>query len=142
MKSHDANFVHSRNIDDDADKEDIAFLKISDESMLKEYDLEPLPAIVYFREKFPQIYPGSDLTKEEAVSPQFALLSAFSNSMRRKVIICDESYTFQILDWVLKLKKAPRDVIVEVDRRTLRMLLDELDSVAIFFCRHLQATLE
>lgn len=97
--------VIHRNIDDDADKEDIAFLKISDEAMLKEYDLEPLPAIVYFREKFPQIYPGHDLTKEEAV-----------------------------LDWVMKLKKAPRDVIVEVDRRTLRMLLDELDSVAVFFC--------
>jgi hypothetical protein len=92
------------NIDDEADAASIAFVKISDEQMLREYDLEPLPALVYFREKFPMIYPG-DLTKEEAV-----------------------------LDWVFKLKESDRDQIEEVDHRTLRMLLDELDHVAVLFC--------
>lgn len=78
-------------------------MKISDEAMLREYDLDPLPTLVYFREKFPMIYPG-DLSREEAV-----------------------------LDWVMKLKEADRDTIEEVDHRTLRMLLDELDHVAVLF---------
>jgi len=93
------------NIDDEADAASIAFVKISDDQMLREYDLDPLPALVYFRDKFPMIYPG-DLTKEEAV-----------------------------LDWVFKLKESDRDQIEEVDHRTLRMLLDELDHVAVLFCK-------
>ncbi|ODM96284.1 putative protein disulfide-isomerase C1F5.02, partial [Orchesella cincta] len=91
------------NIDDEADAANIAFVKISDDSMLREYDLDPLPTLVYFREKFPMIFPG-DLSREETV-----------------------------LDWVMKLKEAPRDTIEEVDHRTLRMLLDELDHVAVLF---------
>lgn len=91
------------NIDDEADAANIAFVKISDEAMLREYDLDPLPTLVYFREKFPMIYPG-DLSREEAV-----------------------------LDWVMKLKEADRDTIEVVDHRTLRMLLDELDHVAVLF---------
>ncbi|XP_021959977.1 uncharacterized protein LOC110855885 isoform X3 [Folsomia candida] len=91
------------NIDDEADAASIAFVKISDEAMLREYDLDPLPALVYFNEKFPMIYPG-DMSKEEAV-----------------------------LDWVFKLKEADRDQIEEVDHRTLRMLLDEMDNVAVFY---------
>lgn len=89
--------------DDEADAANIAFVKISDEAMLREYDLDPLPTLVYFREKFPMIYPG-DLSREEAV-----------------------------LDWVMKLKESPKDHIEVVDHRTLRMLLDELDHVAVLF---------
>lgn len=113
------------NIDDEADAAQIAFVKISDEAMLREYDLDPLPALVYFRETFPMIYPG-DISKEEAV-----------------------------LDWVFKLKEADRDQIEDVDHRSLRMLLgecgtigkeivgnslifcgffsDEMDNVAVFY---------
>jgi len=93
------------NIDDEADQANVAFVKISDEAMLKEYDLDPLPTLVYFREKFPMIYPG-DLSKEEAV-----------------------------LDWVFKLKEQDNNQIENVDHRTLRMLLDELDHVAVLFCK-------
>lgn len=82
----------------------IAFVKISDEGMLREYDLDPLPALVFFREKFPMIYPGA-LDREELV-----------------------------LEWLVSLKNADRDTIEEVDHRTLRMLLDELDHVAVLFC--------
>jgi len=94
----------------------MAFVKISDTDMLREYDLT-LPALVkkifflirlndqfwmfdlsqvYFRAKFPRIYPG-DLHKEG-----------------------------NVLQWLLQLKKSPTDLIEEVDRRTLRMLLDEM----------------
>lgn len=54
------------NIDDECDSSDIAFVKISEEAMLTEYDLDPLPTLVYFRNKFPQIFNG-DLSKEEQV---------------------------------------------------------------------------
>ncbi|CAG7689960.1 unnamed protein product [Allacma fusca] len=91
------------NIDDEADDLGIAFVKISDEGMLREYDLDPLPALVFFRAKFPMIYAG-DLAKEEVV-----------------------------LEWLITLKNADRDTIEEVDHRTLRMLLDELDHVAVLF---------
>jgi len=91
------------NIDDEADNEGMAFVKISDSDMLREYDLNPLPALFYFRAKFPRIYPG-DMHKES-----------------------------NVLQWLLQLKKSPTDVIEEVDRRTLRMLLDEMDHVGVFF---------
>ena len=37
---------HLENIDDEADNEGMAFVKISDSDMLREYDLNPLPALV------------------------------------------------------------------------------------------------
>jgi hypothetical protein len=51
------------NIDDELDGASVAMVKISDEAMLREYDLDPLPTLVYFRDKFPMIFPG-DMTKE------------------------------------------------------------------------------
>lgn len=42
-----------------------------------------------------------------------------------------------VLQWLLELKKTPTDLIEEVDRRTLRMLLDEMVRTSllhVFFC--------
>lgn len=50
-------------IDDELDGASVAMVKISDEAMLREYDLDPLPTLVYFRDKFPMIFPG-DMAKE------------------------------------------------------------------------------
>lgn len=41
------------NIDDEADQLGIGFVKINDESLAEEYNLDPLPALVYYRH---QIY--------------------------------------------------------------------------------------
>lgn len=52
--------IELENIDDDCDDIGIDFVKISDEGIAKEYDIASLPAIVYFRHRFPQIYEGEE----------------------------------------------------------------------------------
>ncbi|UYV79369.1 hypothetical protein LAZ67_17002343 [Cordylochernes scorpioides] len=52
------------NIDDDTDKHDIPFVKISDLKEAAEYGIEKLPALVYFEKKIANFYQG-DLMKEE-----------------------------------------------------------------------------
>ena len=49
------------NIDDEADQLGIGFVKINDENLAEEYNLEPLPALVYYRHQIPIIYEGSNL---------------------------------------------------------------------------------
>lgn len=44
------------NIDDEADQLGIGFVKIADESLAEEYNLENLPALVYYRHQIPIIY--------------------------------------------------------------------------------------
>lgn len=44
------------NIDDEADQLGIGFVKISDEELADEYNLGPLPALVYYRHQIPIIY--------------------------------------------------------------------------------------
>lgn len=46
------------NIDDEADQLDIGFVKIHDESQADEYNLGPLPALVYYRHQIPILYEG------------------------------------------------------------------------------------
>ncbi|KAF7496675.1 Protein disulfide-isomerase A5 [Sarcoptes scabiei] len=53
-------------IDDDADRENIGFIKISDETLAYEYGLDDLPALVYYRKKIPIVYNG-DLENEKKV---------------------------------------------------------------------------
>lgn len=48
------------NIDDECDDIGIDFVKISDEGIAQEYDIVSLPALVYFRNRFPQIYEGKN----------------------------------------------------------------------------------
>ena len=45
-------------IDDEADSLDITFVKIKDTRYAKKYGLHKLPALAYFRKRFPSIYRG------------------------------------------------------------------------------------
>ncbi|XP_063985202.1 uncharacterized protein LOC135166658 isoform X3 [Diachasmimorpha longicaudata] len=91
------------NIDDECEEEDIDFVKISDDGIEKEYDLPGLPALAFYRHKFRQIYTG-DMMHEEA-----------------------------ILDWVLELRRSTPDVIENVDRKTLQVLINDVEHLAVFF---------
>ncbi|XP_012276468.1 uncharacterized protein LOC105697598 isoform X2 [Orussus abietinus] len=91
------------NIDDECEEKDIDFVKISDEGIEKEYDLPGLPALAFYRHKFRQIYTG-DMMHEEA-----------------------------ILEWVLDLHSSTPDVIENVDRKTLQILINDVEHLAVFF---------
>ncbi|XP_026737291.1 uncharacterized protein LOC113500635 isoform X5 [Trichoplusia ni] len=91
------------NIDDECEEKDIDFVKTSDEGVDKEYDLADLPALAFYRHKFRTIYDG-DLMHEEA-----------------------------ILKWVLELHDTQPDVIENVDRKTLKDLINDVEHLAVFF---------
>ncbi|XP_041971080.1 uncharacterized protein LOC121727357 isoform X7 [Aricia agestis] len=91
------------NIDDECEEKDIDFVKTSDEGIEKEYDLPDLPALAFYRHKFRTIYDG-DLMHEEA-----------------------------ILKWVLELHESVPDVIENVDRKTLKDLINDVEHLAVFF---------
>lgn len=95
------------NIDDECEEEEIDFVKISDDGIEKEYDLSGLPALGFYRNKFRQIYTG-DLMHEE-----------------------------EILRWVLELRSTTPDVIENVDRKTLQVLINDVEHLAVFFCKRL-----
>ncbi|XP_013108154.1 uncharacterized protein LOC106087600 isoform X2 [Stomoxys calcitrans] len=91
------------NIDDECEEKDIDFIKTSDDDIQKEYDLASLPALAFYRHKFRTIYTG-DLMKEE-----------------------------EILEWVLELHESTADVIESVDRKTLQVLINDVEHLAVFF---------
>lgn len=93
------------NIDDECEEKSIDFVKTSDDGIDKEYDLVELPALAFYRNKFRTIYKG-DLMKEE-----------------------------EILDWVLDLFGSDPDVIETVDRKTLQVLINDVEHLAVFFCK-------
>ena len=45
-------------IDHETDSLDVTFVKINDHRYAKKYGVNKLPALVYFRRKFPSIYRG------------------------------------------------------------------------------------
>ena len=49
-------------IDDETDALDITFVKVNDPRYAKKYGVSKLPALVYFRRKFPSIYRGTVLS--------------------------------------------------------------------------------
>ncbi|KAH8372934.1 hypothetical protein KR009_008358 [Drosophila setifemur] len=91
------------NIDDECEEKDIDFVKTSDDDIVKEYDLPGLPALAFYRHKFRTIYTG-DLMKEE-----------------------------EILEWVIDLHESTADVIESVDRKTLQVLINDVEHLAVFF---------
>lgn len=42
-----------------------------------------------------------------------------------------------ILDWVLDLHSSPPDIIESVDRKTLQVLINDVEHLAVFFCKYL-----
>ncbi|KFB35120.1 AGAP006452-PA-like protein [Anopheles sinensis] len=91
------------NIDDECEEKDIDFVKTSDDDIDKEYDLDTLPALVFYRNKFRTIYTG-DLMKEE-----------------------------EILEWVLEQYNTKPEIIESVDRKTLQVLVNEVEHLAVLF---------
>ncbi|XP_019531540.3 uncharacterized protein LOC109403225 isoform X2 [Aedes albopictus] len=91
------------NIDDECEEKDINFVKTSDDDVDKEYDLEQLPALVFYRHKFRTIYSG-DLMNED-----------------------------EILEWVLQQHESKPEVIESVDRKTLQVLVNEIEHLAVLF---------
>ncbi|KAK8738956.1 hypothetical protein OTU49_003758 [Cherax quadricarinatus] len=92
------------NIDDECDDIGIDFVKISDDGIAEEYDIVSLPALVYFRNRFPQIYEG-DLKDEEA-----------------------------LLEWLIDNKdKGPASIIEEVDGKMLQSLVDGFEYLVVYF---------
>lgn len=49
------------NIDDDTDKLDIMFVKIRDSKYARKYGIDEIPALIFFRKRFPSIYRGNRL---------------------------------------------------------------------------------
>ena len=47
------------NIDDEAEEQDIQFVKIADAALAAEYGVHQLPALVYFEDKNPSVYDGT-----------------------------------------------------------------------------------
>lgn len=43
-----------------------------------------------------------------------------------------------ILKWVLELHDSQPDVIENVDRKTLKDLIDDVEHLAVFFCKYLK----
>lgn len=50
------------NIDSETDNLDITFVKMSDSKYARKWGVTKLPAIVYFRKRFPSIYRGESIT--------------------------------------------------------------------------------
>ena len=42
----------------------------------------------------------------------------------------------QILEWVLELYESDADVIESVDRKTLQVLINDVEHLAVFFCKN------
>jgi len=92
------------NIDDEADQLGIAFVKINDEALAKEYNLGELPKLVYYRHQIPIIYEGS-LSREE-----------------------------DVLEWLIENKSTgdDSDVIEDVSGRTLQTLISNADKLVVY----------
>ncbi|XP_076048874.1 hulk isoform X3 [Oratosquilla oratoria] len=96
--------VELENIDDECDDIGINFVKISDTGIAQTYDISHLPALVYFRNRFPQIYEG-DLKDEDA-----------------------------LLEWLIDNKdKGPASIIEEVDGSMLPSLVESFDYLVVYF---------
>ncbi|KAJ9596073.1 hypothetical protein L9F63_012741 [Diploptera punctata] len=93
------------NIDDEADQLGIGFVKIADEELAEEYNLENLPALVYYRHQIPIIY-TSELTREE-----------------------------DVLEWLVQNKSTgdEEDVIEDVTAKALDTLIGSVDNLVVLF---------
>lgn len=90
-------------IDHIAEDKGIDFVRIQDREVADEYNVASFPALIFFRNRFPQFYDG-DLKDEEAV-----------------------------LEWMLNLKDSKEDVIEMVDRKMLQVLIEDVPNLVVFF---------
>ena len=68
-------------IDEETDELDINFVKINDPKYAKKYGVSKLPALVYFRKKFPSIYRGENrvFKKVSTLLLKICILNSFVN---------------------------------------------------------------
>ena len=68
-------------IDGETDELDINFVKINDPKYAKKYGVSKLPALVYFRKKFPSIYRGENrvFKKVSTLLLKICILNSFVN---------------------------------------------------------------
>nr|XP_042900570.1 uncharacterized protein LOC107453912 [Parasteatoda tepidariorum] len=90
-------------IDDEADKDGIAFVKVSDEVLALEFGLESLPALLYYRNKVPLLYDGN---------------------------LHDEKV---VLSWLEAHKDLDSDVIEDVSSNILPKLIENTTFLAVLF---------
>ncbi|XP_035224969.1 uncharacterized protein LOC118197552 [Stegodyphus dumicola] len=83
------------NIDDDAEQNDVDFVKVSDTNIAEIYNVTKFPTMLFFRKQTPFVYEG-DLKKPDA-----------------------------LLQWLIENRDRPDSFIEDVDRRQLEVLLEE-----------------
>ena len=75
-------------IDDDLDKEEVEFVRCSDDDIIDEFGLSMLPSLVYFEAGIPTVYESGDLKNHAAI------LGWVTTELRRTTI-----------RYILKIKK-------------------------------------
>ncbi|KAH8372057.1 hypothetical protein KR093_009842 [Drosophila rubida] len=113
------------NIDDECEEKDIDFVKTSDDDIDKEYDLPGLPALAFYRHKFRTIYTGK--------WPAEYLQDTISQHSTIRCVAGDLMKEEEILEWVIDLHESTADVIESVDRKTLQVLINDVEHLAVFF---------
>lgn len=121
------------NIDDDCEERDINFVKVSDDNIDKEYDLASLPALAFYRNKLRTVYVG----KKGGFS-----VSISSKILNIEIFIGDLMKEEEILEWVNELYDSNADVIESVDRKTLQVLINDVEHLAVFFCKYFKSFLK
>ncbi|XP_054709572.1 LOW QUALITY PROTEIN: uncharacterized protein LOC129219267 [Uloborus diversus] len=91
------------NIDDDAEKNEVDFVKISDSTLAEKYNVTMFPTIIFFRRQVPQLYEG------------------------------DLHQTEEILKWLIENRDRPDSFIEDVDRKQLEVLIEEQTVAVFFY---------
>lgn len=147
--------IELENIDDDCDDIGIDFVKISDEGIAQEYDIASMPAIVYFRHRFPQIYEGMKLeifiTSSHCIPIKFfsdpkhfiqitrdlhlPIVLKKTSTHSSSIITGDMTDEEAVLEWLIDNKdKGPASIIEEVDGKMLQSLVDTFEFLVVYFC--------
>lgn len=111
------------NIDTQADKMNIAFVKINDLVLVDEFGLSELPALVYYRQSIPIPYEG-DLSNENAVLEW--LIQHRSTGDEEELI---EEATAKSLDAMIGTIDKVVVLFYDPDYRKLEQLLEEMEKI-------------
>ena len=79
-------------IDGETDELDINFVKINDPKYAKKYGVSKLPALVYFRKKFPSIYRGENRVFKKVSTLLLKIFSTDLSFIYRQLVERDRSF--------------------------------------------------
>lgn len=93
-------------IDHEVEKHEIDFIMISNDKIAKSFSVTSFPTIVFFNQRFPQFFTGKDMLDEN-----------------------------EVYRWILDQKNSNKkeDEIELVTSNILRVLIDDLPKIAVFF---------